>query len=112
MRGAHDSIKPEVKRSETPGTMSIQLVSPRSGRQLAKNLHIIPRAIYLMIGLSPASRATRLEPNMILVFRCRSTPGFMLTPATRALFLRIAREGKQSMRDGNQHEVVYCHCRG
>jgi len=70
---AGDSIEPGVKRSVTPGSLVGQKKSPRSGRQPLTGLSN-PWAI---------ARSACLR-FWLLGVPLRFTPGFMLTPATRA----------------------------
>ncbi|MDQ1640104.1 MAG: hypothetical protein QOF62_3443 [Pyrinomonadaceae bacterium] len=73
-----DSVKPGVKRSATPGLFRGKSKSPRSGRQP------FTKGKLPGFALSHAPRAWDFNdrrPGVPL----RSTPGFMLPPATRVL---------------------------
>jgi len=74
-REAGVSIKPGVKRSETPGSSTQKLLSPRSGRQ-----RFDYKASILTIRLSAAPRALTIAKTRFLGFRCASPQALCLHP--------------------------------
>jgi hypothetical protein len=80
VREAADSVEPGVERSATPGTVDEIYSKPAVAADSGIN------AFSLSHPLSPASRALRVflvdNPGVPL----RSTPGFMLSPATAGWF--------------------------
>jgi hypothetical protein len=78
-RGAGESIETGVERSETPGSHAYHFRAHETGDSgnITHRLPAISKpAVAHFVGLAFFS-------VMILGFRYRSTPGFMLTPATR-----------------------------